>query len=54
MKRYTIDIAEGGEEAITCRLEFPASDREELYREYLHNAENIKNFVIVWERAIAR
>ena len=79
LKRYTIDIAEGGEKAISCRLEFPASDRikydfigvydgdmrnhlnteklqwkwvflpgnkplEELYREYLHNAENIKKF----------
>ncbi|MEY8336656.1 AAA family ATPase [Lachnospiraceae bacterium 62-35] len=79
LKRYTIDIAEGGEKAISCRLEFPASDRikydfigvydgdmrnrlnteklqwkwvflpgnkplEELYREYLHNTENIKKF----------
>lgn len=79
LKRYTIDIAEGGEEAITRRLQYPISDKikynfvgvydgdmrerlqveglhwkwvflpgdkplEELYREYLHNHENIIRF----------
>ena len=27
LKKYTIDIAEGGEKSITCRLEFPSSDK---------------------------
>lgn len=27
LKKYTIDVAEGGEKAITYRLEFPSSDK---------------------------
>lgn len=79
LKNYTIDIAVGGENAITQRLEFPESEKikysfvgiydgdmrerldtsklhwkwtflpgdkplEELYREYLHDANNISSF----------